>query len=46
MKLYSIVANYGQSKALADNQKWKPGCPWDNYCFFLDTDWQISFVLT
>ena len=30
-KLLQLVANHGQPKAFADNQKCLPVCPWDNH---------------
>ena len=32
---HQFVPNYGQPKALVDNQKLQPGFPWDNHYFLL-----------
>ena len=32
------VSIYGQPKALAENQKFEPSCPWDNHHFYFNAD--------
>ena len=36
-KWFQFVENHGQPRALADNQKLQPGCPWDHYFFLNQT---------
>ena len=38
------MADYGQPKTLADNQKLQPGCPWDNPFYFPNSDTGVKYA--